>query len=337
MRILAITREADDPATRYRLGLHRPGLARLGIDVWPMPWPASRRERYAILDSARDYDAVVVFRCLMPIGQLIRLRRNARWLAFDFDDNPTRRDSTKGYPWLLLDKVVQFRAMAALADALTPGNTTLAELARYYGARQQIEIVPTAIDLARYPFPPPPIEDVRLTIGWIGQPSTLPYLKDLRPIFRLVYEEQKPVVMRVIGASRSGMMKEIDTEEIPWSPATEVRDLQSLQIGLAPLPDDAWTRGKCGLRLLQYLAAGVPSIASPVGVQREIIAFGGSLSATTEDEWSDAIRELAAHPERRAELARRGREIVESRFTPEHYTTVLARLWSGQEFGPAES
>jgi glycosyltransferase involved in cell wall biosynthesis len=329
LRLLAITREADDPATRYRLGLHEPGLRRLGVNVTRMIWPKSHAIRSTIIDRAGDYDAVVLFRCLMPIGQLRRLRRRARWLAFDFDDHPTRRDSAQGHPWLLLDKVIQFAGMCQSVDALTPGNSYLAELAKFYRPSGRVDVVPTTVDLSLYPPPSPPLPGWRLVIGWIGQGATFPYVQQLAPAFAALPRHDKEVILRLVGTGQTMTIPGLNVEAVRWSPAEEINLLQSFTIGLAPLPDDPWTRGKCGLRLLQYLAAGVPAIASPVGVQAEIISRGAALSAKTHEEWATAIVDLSNDPDRRSSMIQLGRQLVESCFVPSRYASLLHEAWCG--------
>lgn len=333
-RLLAITREPHDPAVRYRLGHFEPILSEAGVHVTRVVWPKSWKERAKIIDDARDVDAVVVFRCLMPLHQLHRLRQNARWLAFDFDDILTRRDSAIGKPWPLLDKVFQFRAMVRAANALTPGNHYLAEQARYYRSAGRIHVVPTTIDLARYgsfetcPDGPPHV------IGWIGQRATLPYLERLAPALDRVYARHPSVRLQVIGAEPPRVPIQMPVDFVPWANETEVDSLKRLTIGLAPLTDDVWTRGKCGLRLLQYLAAGVPAVATPVGVQQEIIARQAALPATTADDWASALSQLLGDPSLRDSLRQTGRQCVEHEFTPQSHSRTIISSWCGS---PSES
>ena len=147
---------------------------------------------------------------------------------------------------------------------------------------------------------------------WIGSGSTLPYLAELVPALRQVEHVRLVTIAdRTIDSSAG-----LDVEHIPWSLETEASSLIRGDIGIAPTPDDRWTRGKCGFKIIQYMAAGLPVIASPVGANAEIVREGETgLLATTPQQWIDAILNLAADAELRAIMGRAGRERVEREFS----------------------
>jgi len=323
-RILAITQEAYDPAVRYRLGHFVSLLAARGVLVDTAEWPKQSAPRWPIIERAREYDTVVVFRRLMPLKHLRALRKSARYLAFDFDDCVTRRDSALGYPWPLLDKVIQFRAMIRCADAVTAGNHYLADLAHRINKSIPVDVVPTTIELSKYPKR----DDTspKNVVGWIGQKGTLTYLAKLRPALATLCREHDALRVRTIGVSLPAM-PEVRTEFTPWSAADEVRNLHQLDVGLAPLPNDPWTRGKCGLRLLQYLAAGVPAVAAPVGVQKDIVEHGAALPARTMADWVDQVSVILSDARLREQVSRTGRELVEREFVPLRWIETILRDW----------
>lgn len=329
-RLLMIHQGVDDPATRYRLGMFEPLLAERGVHCEQVAWPKSHPPRWPIIERARDYDGVVVFRRLMRLDHLRALRRSAKRLAFDFDDCVTRRDSSLGIPFPLIDKVIQFRAMIRSADAITAGNEYLHALADRHRPRGPIVTVPTTIDLGRYPLGQRRrrAEGTALAIGWIGQKSTWAYLARLRPALVELRRRWPGLMIRCIGDA-GARLEGLPLDVRPWSRETEVDDLQSLDIGLAPLADDNWTRGKCGLRLLQYAAAGVPAVASPVGVQGAITQAGGAVPARTESDWVEAVDRLLRDPEERARIGRAGRELVTIGFTPTIWIDAVIRAWCG--------
>ena len=337
-RLLAITQESYDPAVRYRFGHFVPLLEQAGISVESVEWPKQSNPRWPIIERARDFDGVVIFRRLMPLKHLRAFRRSTRYLAFDFDDCVTRRDSSLGYPWPLLDKVIQFRAMIRCCDSVTAGNQHLAELAGRLNRSIPIELVPTTIDLAKYPLRPSssasssPSENI---LGWIGQMGTLTYLAQLRPALATLCLKYPELRVRTIGVALP-KMSDVRSEFRPWSASSEVADLQSLSVGLAPLPDDPWTRGKCGLRLLQYLASGVPAVAAPVGVQGEIVDRGAALPARSQHEWMKQVDRLLSDISLRQNLAREGRQLVEREFVPERWIKSILRLWTGQPVGTTQ-
>lgn len=329
IRLLAITQAPDDPATRYRLGQYASLLAERGVEITPIEWPREESERRTLIGRAREFDSVVVFRRLLRQAHVRALRQATPHLVYDFDDTVTRRDSSLGVAWPLLDKVLQFRTMVGCADAVAAGNNYLADLARRSGARGEVVVIPTTIDLARYPKVSARRKDGSNVIGWIGQASTLFYLERLAPALRQLQARFPSLVLRCIGAPPT-RLKKLNVEFRAWSKDREVADLNSFDVGLAPLIDDAWTRGKCGLRLLQYLAAGVPAVASPVGVQGEIARQGAACAARTNEEWVTHVSELLRNNDRRNNLREAGRSLVENHFTPSRWIDVIERLWCGR-------
>lgn len=328
-RLLAITQAPDDPATRYRLRQYLPHFEKAGVEVTAVPWPRPPAGREGVCRRAGEYDAVVVVRRLVPVRYFDRLRAAARRLAFDFDDNIAYRDSFLGRPLLLLEKWVQFRRVVGFADAVTAGNAFLAERARRHVRGAEVRVAPTTVDPALYPWPPPHRDgDGELVLGWIGQKSTRKYLARLRrPLARVARMEPR-AVLRIIG-DELPTWPELRLQLDPWSTETEAADLALLDVGLAPLPDDVWTRGKCGLRVLQYFAAGVPAVVSPVGVQGEWAAEGLALAARTGEEWCDTVRRLARDSSLRERLIAAGRRAVEQRFHPGATFPTILEAWCG--------
>lgn len=328
-RLLAITQEAYDPAVRYRLGHFIPLLNAMGIEIETAEWPKQSAPRWPIIERAHQFDAVVVFRRLMPLKHLRALRKSAKYLAFDFDDCVTRRDSALGYPWPLLDKVIQFRAMIQCVDAVTAGNRYLAELARSINRSIPIDVVPTTIELRNYPKRE--VEPASDVVGWIGQKGTLTYLAKLKPALADLCMLHERLRIRTIGVPLPSLSN-VRSEFVSWSAADEVKNLHQLSVGLAPLPDDPWTRGKCGLRLLQYLAAGVPAVAAPVGVQSEIIDRGAALPAQTMEEWAGQVNCLLSNAALREQVSRTGRELVEREFVPLRWIETILRDWCARSY-----
>jgi glycosyltransferase involved in cell wall biosynthesis len=190
---------------------------------------------------------------------------------------------------LLAHKIDHFMARAALVVA---GNPYLAARASAAGARR-IELLPTVIDLSRYgaqPVAPHP-----LTIGWIGSPSTVPYLREIASV---LVEAVSPVGGRVIAVgAHPAQLADLPIEVQPWSEDSEVEAIRQFDIGVMPLPDDPWSRGKCGYKLIQYMGCGLPVIASPVGINGEIVDDGrNGLLAQGHDAWRCALARLVADP-----------------------------------------
>lgn len=335
-RMLAITQSLDDPATRYRLGLYLPALERTGVRVETIPWPLEEPAREALVASANDFDSVVVFRRLLPIAHALRLRAFARRLAYDFDDAVMYRDAFLGRPVLLLDKLWQFRAIVSQADAVTAGNRFLADRAAPFAPKRTIRVVPTVLDPNRYDaskrVATSASSERDFVLGWIGQASTMRYLEGLEQPLARIAGRHPGCRLRVIS-DRPPQMKRIPIEFCRWSSAREASDLAGIDIGLAPLTDDVWSRGKCGLRMLQYFASGVATVCSPVGVQGDWADEGAAIPARSHAQWHGAIEALISDPANRIRLARQGQQLVRDRFTPKKWEAAVVSAWTGITVG----
>lgn len=218
-----------------------------------------------------------------------------------------------------IDRLMQGAAL------VTAGNAYLARRALSAGARR-VEIVPTVIDLERYPqhITAAP-GDAPIDIAWIGSPATVAYLQALaEPLRQLA--ARHPVRLIVIGGG-APFLHGIEIVVKPWSADTEVTDLAACHIGVMPLPDSPWERGKCGYKLIQYMACGLPVVASPVGANCEIVQPGrNGILATTDTQWLDALAQLVTDAALRRQLGQAGREIVERQYSVQAQAPRLAAL-----------
>nr|WP_183182173.1 glycosyltransferase family 4 protein [Azospirillum sp. OGB3] len=203
----------------------------------------------------------------------------------------------------------KFATLARNARIVLAGNPYLADWARGAGCRD-VRLLPTVVEPERYPLLPFPGEAGLTTVGWIGSPSTARYLgmvggalARLGPALRL----------RVIGAS--DLVLPVPADCVPWREDSETSELGRFDIGIMPLPDSPWERGKCGYKLIQYMAAGRPVVASPVGVNTILVRHGvNGFLADGEDAWADALGRLAADPDLRTRMGAAGRRLVEERY-----------------------
>jgi glycosyltransferase involved in cell wall biosynthesis len=208
-------------------------------------------------------------------------------------------------------------AVMRVAHTVVAGNDYLARRARQAGARH-VEIVPTAIDLERYcDLPAAPVSD-DATIGWIGIPLNAHYLTILEPALRAVAADAR-IKLHVVGAPVPPELAGVPAESFPWSEDSEIARIAAFDIGIMPLHDTPWERGKCAYKLLQVMAAGKPVIASPVGANAQVVRHGvNGFLADTSDEWAEALRTLAADPGLRRRMGAEARRTVE-----DHYSTAL--------------
>lgn len=271
--------------------------------------------RFRQLFAIRQYDLVWMEKELFPMlpawAERFLLRKP---YVVDYDDATFHfyDQHSKGLVRRLLGRkidVVMQRAALVIA-----GNEYLADRAKNAGAKR-VEIIPTVIDLEKYPEQKPsPQKNHPFTIGWIGSPATAKYLHLVQSALAEFCSENPETKIVLIGAG------DIDLDGLPievkeWTESTEVIDIQGIDVGIMPLPDNHWERGKCGYKLIQYMACRKPVVASPVGVNRDIVQEGvNGFLAESDDEWVSALKKLMNDLSLRQKMGAASRKIVE-----EHY------------------
>lgn len=220
-----------------------------------------------------------------------------------YDLNPSRCVRT------VLSKKID-RVMKS-ATLVIVGNDYLAGHAKEAGARR-IECLPSVVDLDRYPRAAPTAQ-ATFTIGWIGSPTTFPYLQLVRSALSEVCRQRRSRLV-LVGAPRT-KLEGVPTEFREWSEDEEVASVRDFNVGIMPLPDDAWARGKCGYKLIQYMAGARSVVASPVGVNRSLIRHrvNGFLAAS-EKEWVEALSFLCDNPMESVGMGQAGRQMVEREY-----------------------
>ena len=335
MRLLILSRyDALGASSRLRMLQYVPALRAAGFDVDLHPLLDDRYvqglyaghvpkahvvrlyfRRLRQLLSRQQYDVVWVEKELFPwlpamFERALLTKRTA--LVLDYDDAVFHRYD--GHSSVLVRTLLGRKIAAVMrrADLVTAGNEYLAEYARAAGCRR-VEWLPTVIDLDRYPAPAPRAANAPVTIGWIGSPATADYLKTVDPVLRQL-RERHPVRCVAIGA-RDDQVSGSQFESWTWSEGTEAAQLQQFDIGIMPLPDEPWERGKCGYKLIQYMACGLPVIASPVGANRSIVVDGDNGFLAGDDrQWLGALEWLVADPSLRERMGARGRQMVQQTY-----------------------
>jgi glycosyltransferase involved in cell wall biosynthesis len=269
-------------------------------------------------------DVAFVFReaTLLTPAVLERLILGSLPMVLDFDDAIYLPPAHPVNPWVAwLKDADKTDTLCQWARHVTVGNETLARHARPLS--RAVTVLPTTIDTDSY-VPSNRVANPRPVVGWSGSLTTLPYLARLHDTL-LALRGRVDFELRVIGGDVR--MPGLDVKCQPWQAETEVRDLQGLDVGLMPLPDDPWTRGKCGLKALQYMALGIPAVVSPVGVNAEIVSNGvDGFHASTPGEWVSHLSRLIGDPALRARVGVEARRTVETRYSARVHAPRLAAV-----------
>jgi glycosyltransferase involved in cell wall biosynthesis len=319
----------DHVCCRYRLLAYVPELESRGWRVELRPLMSSLLERLYTLRDDQTADVVLMQRKLLDGFRLRLLRYNARNLVFDFDDAVLYRDSYASKGPLCPRRATRFRRIVQMADAVITGNSFLAEQAEQFAGPNRIHVVPTCVNPARYPELAKHEASDTVQLVWIGSSSTLRGLVRATSLFEAIGRYVPGTQLKVICDSFP-TFERLPVMPVLWSEATEAHQLAAADIGVSWLPDDLWSRGKCGLKILQYMAAGLPVVTNAVGVHTEMVEHGRSgFLVETKSDWIEAISSLAADPELRKSMGRHGRRIVEERYSISRWASVLDQIMRG--------
>lgn len=269
-----------------------------------------------------DHELLLVHR-LRSLTPLPGLDPPRRLDAYDLDDAlflGSAASVNRRFQWAKQEasRCIKYLRRARLVIA---GNQYLAGRASAYARR--VEVVPSCVDPEGQPLHDH-LEQEVVTIGWIGSHTTSAYLKPIIPVVDELNRAGLPVRLLLVGADPAIRADWITHH--PWSLATEAADLASFDVGVMPLPDTEWARGKCGYKLLQYFAAGVPAVASPVGVNTSIVGSERGYLATSHSDWNFFLRTLVASVEERRERGRAARAFVEREYSYQRWAPELARM-----------
>jgi len=272
--------------------------------------------RFGHLALTDRYDAVLIYRAVCLAGpaffeRLVRLFQKP--VIYDFDDSIFVLHTTATncrFGWLKFPR--KTASICRLSTHVVVGNSYLADYSRQYNRR--VTVIPTSIDTTYYKPADRTGRRGRTVIGWTGTSTSQTYLEMFGPVLRESVDRED-VEVRVIS-DREPVLPGIPHVWHRWSADTETNDLALLDVGIMPMPDDPWSRGKCSLKALQYMAMGIPAVCSAVGANREVIRHGenGFLAATPQ-EWLEYLRILIKDQALRARLGQEARVTVEERFS----------------------
>jgi glycosyltransferase involved in cell wall biosynthesis len=313
MRITAFVKSLDNVCCRYRLAAYRPFLEEAGHRLEIQPWPRGWWSQLWLRRQIGRADVIILQRRLPSPWQLSMLPQAADFLLYDFDDAVFIRDSFSRRGPHCPGRAEGFANMVRAAHAIVAGNQFLQEHAALWTRPQRIHVIPTSVNPDRYS----PARHTRrhgAQLVWVGSSSTLHALSQIRPLLEGLGRRQSGLELKII-CDRFLNLEHLPVVRTTWTEASEAAELASADIGVSWLPDDLWSQGKCGLKILQYMAAGLPVIANPVGMQAKLVGNGETgFLVQTPREWEDAVDRLASDPGLRKRMGEAGRAFVEQNY-----------------------
>ena len=302
MDLLVVTNNPTNASFRQRIEVHLDMLRENGIDCEVAKLPPDFLGRRKLFKRTARFDSVFLHRKILNLRDAFWLRRYSRKIIYDFDDAVMY--SARKPESCCLSRQRRFRRSVELSDLVIAGNPYLAEHAQKFNPR--VEVLPTGLNTKAYTVETKPENDGKIRLVWIGSKSTLPYLAEIKPVLEEIGARFDNVILRII-CNDFFDLQNMRVEKHQWHKRTEALDLITSDIGLAPLPDDRFTRGKCGFKILQYAAAGLPVVASPVGVNAEYVRDGVTgFHAINTSQWVDKISKLIENPELRKRMGQEG-------------------------------
>jgi glycosyltransferase involved in cell wall biosynthesis len=351
--ILCLHRPDRSPSQRFRFEQYLPYLEKNGYEfnfsyllnekedkAFYQPGKYLQKARIVIksilrrwneVRNAKKYDLVFVQREAFMLGTawFEKAIGNKVPMIFDFDDSIWLHEVSKANKrFAFLKNAGKTAEIIRPASLVFAGNEFLADYARQFNSA--VEIIPTTIDTTVY-RPQRNGQKDRVCIGWSGSFSTVKHFRLAIPALQRLKEKYGDRIYFKIIGDANYYCEELQTQGVAWKMATEIKDLSEIDIGIMPLPDDEWAKGKCGLKGLQYMALGIPTLMSPVGVNKDIIEQGvNGYLVKEENEWIDILSELIEDAGRRREIGDKGRDTVEREYSvsawQEHYLSNFDRV-----------
>lgn len=325
MKVLFLLTKRQPPSSRLRvmncLDIYRAA----GVEPTVLPIPSSLIDRIRMLQAVAQNDVVLIQKktSFHPVELALMRRLNPR-IIFDMDDAVMLHELEHHKP-LTGKNLIKFIRTVNHCAAVVAGNRFLAAFAEPNCKR--VYELPTPIDTQRYELKDYSTHSDKVIIGWVGVRGNLHYLKRLEPVFQKLCAEFPNVYLKIVSNDFIDMDGVRIIKE-RWALDTEIESLRSFDIGIMPLDDTLWARGKCGYKILQYMGVGVPAVASPVGINSEFIRQGetGFLASSSED-WHKALKALVAEHKMRQEFGLKGRCLVEQYYSQDYFSAQYLKVF----------
>jgi glycosyltransferase involved in cell wall biosynthesis len=332
MKVAALTAGRTTPSARFRVRQYVAPLAAAGIEV--REWAPAIDKNAPVPgypDGGAPRPVAALWRSLKIATRLPGVAASSladvRWVSRELAPGYLTFEPVLRRPLVLdVDDAVWLergggsrRAVVALArraEVVVAGNRYLADF--FSDATRDVRVVPTAVDTDRFRPAAAAKKGPGFVVGWTGTSANFRYLLDVEEPLAAFVKSHRDVSLRIV-ADRAPSLRSVPADRmqfVAWSPHCEVASVAEMDVGLMPLRDDDWTRGKCSFKMLQYMACGVPALVSPVGMNREVLAIGDvAAAATTLDEWREWLEWFYRERESAAALGRAGRTVAEQRFS----------------------
>jgi len=292
-------------------------------------------KRLSDVRAASKFDIIFIQREAYLLGTAYfekQFKRSGAKVVFDFDDAiwlTNVSDVNKKFGWL--KRPTKTAEIISISDLIISGNSYLADYARTYNP--EVIMIPTSVDTDKFQRKHEPETKERICIGWTGSHTTIKHFSLAIPfLIELKKKYGDRIYFKVIG-DPAYYNAELGIQGLKWNNDTEIEDLSEIDIGIMPLPNDAWSRGKCGLKSLEYMALRIPPVISPVGVNSEIVKDGiDGFIADSNAEWVDKISRLIESPQLRKQMGEKARQTVIERYSViahrDTYVEILNKLVS---------
>jgi len=314
MKVAFLIHSLEVNSCRYRVLQYLPYFKKQGVDLSVHFYKRKWLDKLKFYNTLDQYDIFYIHRRLFSPMEFWYIRKKAKKIIYDFDDALMYRSSGSKNPYSF-SRRVRFAYMMKRVDFVIAGNQFLKSEVLPYNPN--MEVIPTSIDLSLYSLKGDFHQGGPITIGWLGSSSTLKYLKPLMPTFDKIYQKYPHFQLKMVcDQFLEGL--HIPLVKKKWSAEGEESDLKSFDIGIMPLSNDPWSKGKCGLKILQYQTVGVPVVCTPVGINKDIVEDGvNGFWAQNEGEWEERLLKLIKEEELRREMGLKGRKTVERAYSLE--------------------
>lgn len=325
MKVLFLLTKRQPPSSRLRVMNCLDAYRAAGIEPTVLPIPSGFLDRIRMLRAVARNDVVLIQKktSFHPVELALMKRLNPR-IIFDMDDAVMLHELEHHKP-LTGKNLIKFIRTVNHCAAVVAGNRFLAAFAEPNCKR--VYELPTPIDTQRYELKDYSTPSDKVIIGWVGVRGNLHYLKRLEAVFQKLSAEFPNLYLKIVSNDFIDMDGVRIIKE-RWALDTEIESLRSFDIGIMPLDDTLWARGKCGYKILQYMGVGVPAVASPVGINSEFVRHGesGFLASSSED-WYKALKTLVAESQSRQAFGLKGRKLVEQYYSQEYFSTQYLKVF----------